>query len=100
MTGKELQAIIHRSDKTQKELAEKLGMHPAQWRTYFGQDDVKSGIVEKVAGLLGMSVAEMYGQDSCSDSRLMEMLQSRDRQLDKCQEQIDRLIRIIEKMKS
>ena len=99
MTGKELQAIIHRSGKTQKELAEKLGMHPTQWRTYFGQDDVKSGIVEKVAELLGITVAEMYGQDSCSDSRLIDMVQSRDRQLDKSQEQIDRLIRIIENMK-
>lgn len=100
MTGKELQAIIIRSGKTQKELAEKLGMHPTQWRTYFGQDDIKSGIIEKVAGLLGVTMAEMYGEEgSQGDSRLMEMIQSRDRQLDKSQEQIDRLIRIIEKMK-
>ena len=99
MTGKELQTIINRSGKTQKELAEKLGMHPTQWRTYFGQDDVKSGIIEKVAGLIGFTMAEMYGEEGQSDSQLMEMLQSKDRQLDKSQEQIDRLIRIIENMK-
>ncbi len=99
MTGKELQAIIRRSGKTQKELALKMGMHPSQWTGYINQDDVKSGIVEKVAELLGMTVAEMYGQEGGSDPRLMDMVQSRDRQLDKCQEQIDRLIRIIENMK-
>lgn len=99
MTGKQLQAIIRNSGKTQKELAAKMGMHPSQWTAYIGQDDVKSGIIEKVAELLGITVAEMYGQEACSDSRLMEMIQSRDRQLDKSQEQIDRLIRIIENMK-
>lgn len=99
MTGKELQAIIKRSGKTQKELAAKMGMHPSQWTGYISQDDVKSGIVEKVAELLGLTVAEMYGQEGCGDPRLMEMVQSRDRQIDKCQEQIDRLIRIVENMK-
>ena len=100
MTGKELQTVIRNSGKTQKELAAKMGMNPTQWTAYIKQDDIKSGIIEKVAGLLGLSIAEMYGEGSAQgDSRLIDMVQSRDRQLDKSQEQIDRLIRIIENMK-
>ena len=64
MTGKDLQKRIRLSGMTQKELAEKMGMHPSQFTTYFKQESVASGVVEKVAGLLGMSMGDFYGESN------------------------------------
>lgn len=62
MNGRELQKRIKLSGKTQKELAEKMGMHPTQFTTYFKQESVASGVVEQIAELLGMSMGEFYGE--------------------------------------
>ena len=69
MNGKELQRRIKLSGKTQKELAEKMGMHPTQFTTYFKQESVASGVVEKVAELLGMTMGEFYGERNGQNER-------------------------------
>ena len=69
MNGKELQRRIRQSGKTQKELAEKMGMHPTQFTTYFKQESVASGVVEKVAELLGMTMGEFYGERNSQNDR-------------------------------
>ena len=113
MTGKELQLKIKKSGRTQKDIAEEMGMDPTQWTPILKQKDVKSGIIESVAQILGLSMAQMYGEtegDSISadhnstsfkgattcDPRLLDIIQTRDKQLDKAQDQIDRLLTIIE----
>lgn len=100
MTGKELQERIKKSGKTQRGLAEKMGMKPSQWTTYFKQESVTSSVIEQVAQLLGMSMGEFYGEDAAGkaacDSRLLGIIETRDRHIEKCQQQIDRLLDIIE----
>lgn len=104
MTGKELQKKIRKSGMTQKVLAEKMGIHPSQWTTYFKQDSVTSDVVEKVARLLGMTMGQFYGEVAADeaggaivcDQRLLDAISARDRQIDACQEQISRLLRIID----
>lgn len=107
MNGRDLQIKIKKAGKKQNQLARELGMDPTQWTAIFKQDDVKSGIIEKVARVLGMTVGQFYGEDNappatelCScNPRLLDIIQSRDSALEKSQAQIDQLLRIIEKAK-
>lgn len=69
MNGRELQKRIRMSGKTQKELAEKMGMHPTQFTTYFKQESVASGVLEDIAKILGMSMGEFYGECSGISNR-------------------------------
>ena len=68
MDGKTLKQIISDSGRSQKELAEKMGMQPSQWTTYFKQESVTSDVLERVAGLLGMSMGQLYGEAADSES--------------------------------
>lgn len=70
MNGKELQSIIRKSGKTQKQLAVEMGMDPTQWTAIIKQADVKSGLVEQVAQLLGMTVGQCYGEAAADTPRL------------------------------
>lgn len=62
MDGKELKRIIKQSGRSQKELAEQMGMQPSQWTAYFRQESVSSEVLERVASLLGMSMGQLYGE--------------------------------------
>lgn len=98
MTGAQLKMIIERSGYTKKRLAEMLGMNDQRWTEIFGSPNVKSGHIEKVAEALGKSIAELYGEGdtitasdhstafkgymSC-DSRLLDIIQEKDRVIEK-----------------
>lgn len=71
MNGETLRKIIKDSGRSQKELAEKMGMQPSQWTTYFHQESVTSDVIERLAGFLGMSMAQIYGEtdESQNDER-------------------------------
>lgn len=69
MNGKELQLKIKASGKSQKELAEKMGVHPTQFTAWFKQESVASGVIEQIAALLGMSMGQFYGETNGVASR-------------------------------
>lgn len=105
MTGAQLKQRIVQSGKTQKEIAEAFNMLPSQWTTYFRQQDVKSGIVERTAEYLGMTIAEFYGdhqpdngkaEEATTTAGLLEIIRTKDLQIEECQQQISRLISLIE----
>ena len=69
MNGKELQRRIRMSGIKQRELAEKMGIHPTQFTTYFKQESVASGVIEQVAEFLGMTMGEFYGESNANGDR-------------------------------
>lgn len=106
MRGSELKKIVLKSGKTQKEIADAFGMQPSQWTTYFKQADVKSGLLERTARYLGMTMGELYGE-ACRISdgedlkgatvvELIKIVRSKDKQIEECQQQISRLISLLE----
>ena len=62
MTGKELKSIIERSGIRANAFAEKLGIVPQSLNSVFNSADVKSGMVEKVAEILGVPICQLYGK--------------------------------------
>ena len=105
MTGKELKAIIERKGIRMNAVAEQLGITPQALNSLFNSPDIKSGTVEKIAKVLGVPVGELYGDDTkiishqevkdIGDNNNINLVFNSLRNRD---EQIDRLLTIIEKL--
>lgn len=123
MTGEELKLEIKRRGCTIRQIALALGRSEQNFgRMLKTSESVSSAVIEKTAEIMGVPVSELYakggdtitahdhstafkGTNNC-DARLLEIIQTRDRQMekymtqmDKSQQQIDRLLAIIETMK-
>ena len=96
--------IIERSGIRTNAFAEQMGLVPQQLNQMFKAADIKSGTLEKVAEVLGVPVSALYGEgitnnqvnntiggDNNVSLNGYDALKKRD-------EQIDRLLSIIEKM--
>ena len=100
MTGAQLKYEIKKRGYTQKVVAERIGKTPQNLGNILANDDVSSSVMEAIAAAMGVSVADFYQSgdkniDNECDTRLLDIIQARDRQLDKCQEQLDKLIAIL-----
>lgn len=105
MTGKEIKYIIERSGIRTNAFAEKMGISPQSLNSIFLSPDVKSGTIELVAKVLGVPVGELYGDDTkiinhqevkdIGDNNNINLVFNSLRNRD---EQIDRLLTIIEKL--
>lgn len=102
MNGLALKHIIERNGRKLADVADALGITPQALNSAFKSADIKSGTIEKVAHFLGIPICELYGencinnQTNVSGSNTINVggydaLKKRD-------EQIDRLLSIIEKM--
>jgi len=113
MTGEELKAKLKKTGKSQSEIAQLLGM-PNQQALYqaLKADDVKSGLIEECCKKLGLSIVEIYEGNDCvvakdhstafkgnGNTVHTELSSDFINLLNKKDEQIDRLLGIIEKMK-
>ena len=120
MKGSELKEILRRERISLVQLAESLGMSQQNLSATFTRDDVKSGLLEKVAKAIGCPVGFFYDEvagspkiignnntqisgDSNtvapSDAALLELLKANSEQLtmamkqtSKAQEQMDRVL--------
>ncbi len=64
VTGKTIKELRERKKLTQKELSEKIGVSDkavSKWETGKGLPDI--GIIEELAGALGVSIAELLTGD-------------------------------------
>ena len=64
VTGKTIKGLRERRRATQKELAERIGVSDkavSKWETGKGLPDI--GIIEELAGALGVSIAELLTGD-------------------------------------
>lgn len=110
MTGTDLKSILRRTGKQMNEIAALINISPQALNQVLNSKDVKSGILESIAEALGLSVYDFYKDDNAvsavnnslaihgngnsanNDTSAFLML------LSKKDEQIDRLLGIIEKM--
>ncbi len=113
MDGERIKYEIKKKGYTIKRIAEELNQSQQNLSAKLNSDDVSSGLIEKICDIIGVKMSELYsdgdiisavnnstaikGNQSC-DPRLLDIIQARDKQNEKSQEQIDRLIAIIEKM--
>lgn len=112
MDGERIKYEIKKKGFTMKRVAKELKQSQQNLSAKLNTDDVSSGLIEQICDIIGVRMAELYdgdiisainnstafkGTQSC-DPRLLDIIQARDAQNAKSQEQIDRLIAIIEKM--
>ena len=113
MDGERIKYEIKKKGYTIKRIAEELNQSQQNLSAKLNSDDVSSGLIEKICDIIGVKMSELYsdgdiisavnnstaikGNQSC-DPRLLDIIDARDKQNEKSQEQIDRLHTIIEKM--
>jgi len=119
MKGQELKEILRKEGIILLQLAEDLGMSQQNLSAAFTRDDVKSGLIEKIAKSIGKPVGFFYGEGlsqsvtgnnntqvagnannvNTGDGAVLELLKMKDEQLliamrqtSKAQEQMDRVL--------
>lgn len=121
MKGADLKDLLRKEGIILSQLAEDLGMSQQNLSAAFTRDDVKSGLLEKMARVLNKPIGFFYGETSgptqsvgnnnsqvtqvagnysnAPDSNVLEMLKTKDEQLlltikqvSKAQEQMDRVL--------
>lgn len=125
MKGSDLKDLLRREGVVLYQLAESLDMSQQNLSAAFTRDDVKSGLLEKIAQALGWSVGYLYGEAAntvqtatgnnntqvsgsgntvTSDGAFLEYVRVKDEQLtmamkqtSKAQEQMDEVLRLFRK---
>ena len=119
MKGQELKEILRKEGIILLQLAEDLGMSQQNLSAAFTRDDIKSGLIEKIAKSIGKPVGFFYGEGlsqsvtgnnntqvagnannvNTGDGAVLELLKMKDEQLliamrqtSKAQEQMDRVL--------
>ena len=62
MTGQELKAKLIEAGKTQKDIADLLGVTAQSLSSVLSAKDVRSGTIEKIAKAIGVRISYMYGE--------------------------------------
>ena len=110
MKGSELKEILRKEGVVLMSLAENIGMSQQNLSAAFTRDDVKSGLLEKIARSLGKPVGFFYGEASenapaqqpqSSEDSVLDLLKLKDEQLliamkqtSKAQEQMDKVLEV------
>ena len=105
MDGKQLKRIIEDSGRKTADCATALGITPQSLNSAFHSSDIKSGTLEKVAEWLGVPVCTLYGDGNVVNNQVNNNIGGDNNvslngydALKKRDEQIDRLLSIIERM--
>lgn len=119
MNGLTIKEIIRKKGLTQQEVAELLKMSTQNFSAALAKDDVKSSLIERVAEAIGIPVSAFYGGDvaihtslgnnsssvagnniqvNTTTGEFLAELAAQRQLTQKSQEQIDRLLIVIEKL--
>ena len=105
MDGLTLKHIIERTGRRTNDIAEAIGTTPQSLNNSFHSQDVKSGLIEKIANVLGVPISSLYGDTNTQtvngnvvDSSNVNVYGVNYDALRKRDEHIDRLLAIIERM--
>lgn len=117
MSGEDIKIFLRRYGKTQKAVADMIGESPQNLGSMLEARDVKSSLIERISIAFGVPIATIYGDSSTgiineakasgnstavaggtlsSDSRLIGLLEEKDRQIARLQTQITKLLEMIE----
>ena len=125
MTGKELKDILYNHGVSQSEIAKKLGLSQQSFSQMLSSSDIKTSLLERIAGALGVTMSLFYPMDGSTVASgtgsvavsgnnnvagnnvsgngseelvlVINELAAQRRVTEKAQEQIDRLISLLEK---
>ena len=118
MKGLCVKEILKKNGYTVSGVAEKLGVSNQNLFSLLGKDDVKSSTIERIAEATGLPVSMFYGDSTVNASlgnyssavtgnniqvntttgEFLKELAAQRRLTEKSQEQIDRLLGVIEKL--
>lgn len=70
MTGQELKAKIVKVGKTQKEIADLLGLSQQSFNQMLSASDVKTSLLERIAQALNVPISFFYGECSGGHSAI------------------------------
>lgn len=119
MTGETIKIILRRYGKTQSAIAKIMGESPQNLGSMLEARDIKSSTVERIAAALGISIAELYGETklpissasasgqstavvgsgnnlNTNETRLLGLLEEKDRQIARQQNQITKLLEMLD----
>lgn len=117
MKGSELKQIFLLNGWSQVEICSKIGESQQNFSSSLRSDNVKSGLIERVAEAMGVPVSFMYGEgpqianasgknstaiagnninNSTDSSKLLDILADKEKQLTTAQEQINKLLSMLE----
>lgn len=97
MSGEELKSKLTSWGVNFANLSKNLGYDTdSRLHQHFKAADVKSGLIEKVAIILGKSISEMYGEGESSNSS-QAIITRQSKTIDSQQKTIDRLTRLLER---
>lgn len=115
MTGEAVKEILRKNKISMKQLARLLDLTPQNLSAMLQKNDIRSGLVEQIAEKIGVPITAFYGFDSnvvtgdgnavgnnsvnnaIAPQLIAEIVEQR-KLTNKANEQIDRLLGIIEKM--
>ncbi len=63
MTGERLKEILAKYKVSQSEIAKQLGMSHQSLNQMLSASDIKTGLVERIAKVLNVSISSLYGDD-------------------------------------
>ena len=103
MTGEALRKKLLDMGIQQKELADKLGMTRQNFSQALGAKDIKSGLLENICSVLGITMADMYGltitlDDSVQNNKTDDVRMSRE-SFDRLMSTLDRQSRLIDELR-
>lgn len=116
MKGLTIKEILKKNGFSVSGIAEKLGESNQNLFSLLGKDDVRSSLIERISEATGIPIAAFYGEAYSSatasgnsvavsgdgnsvnaiSERFMILLENKDRQIAKKDEQIDRLLGLLE----
>lgn len=120
MKGNIIKEFLRKNEITQSSVAKKIGESTQNFSAALMQDDIRTSLLERVAEAIGVPVSAFYGEQYASISatasgndstaiagvgnagngmseKLMTLLENKDKQIAKKDEQMDRLIGLLEK---
>ena len=63
MTGNRLKEILYEKKVSQSQIAKLLGMSQQSLNQMLSASDIKTGLVERIAKVLNVSISSLYGED-------------------------------------
>lgn len=76
MTGEKLKEVLLCFKVSQTDIAKKIGMSQQSLNQMLGASDVKSGLLEKIANAVNVSVSRLYELACCSSATDAEIFGS------------------------
>lgn len=102
MDGKKFQQKLREMGITQLQVAEILGITQQSVSAMVKASSIKTTTLEKIAQAIGKDISIFFSESELQRAKeidnLKKLLEEKDAQIKKLQEQADRLLKIIEKM--